>query len=66
MTQFQEKLQRHGREEDRMVVWTENLRENLRTREDKVTTPRYLGWLYEIALFPRKTVAQFRNTASFG
>ncbi|CAM9721869.1 unnamed protein product, partial [Ectocarpus fasciculatus] len=35
-----ENLQRYGRQEDRMVVWTENLRENLRTREDKVTTPR--------------------------
>eukprot|EP00752_Nemacystus_decipiens_P009918 g8850.t1 len=35
-----EEPQRRGDEEDRVVVWTEALRESLRTREDKVTTPR--------------------------
>lgn len=32
--------QRRGGEEDHVVVRTEALRESLRTREDKVTTPR--------------------------
>lgn len=42
MQLLKEEPQRGRGEEDRVAIRTEALRESLRTREDKVTTPRYI------------------------